>query len=473
MTLVLRSTRRAGEVLLLVLTSAILGAEIIRQPSMIRLAAAGCLGICAIVAATQWPRAAAVTTVALLPYLAFGRRLLLEFTPWKSTDPLLLVAPAVAFVILVRVVAIERRPLGSDRISRLMVFLVVLSFIEAFNPRGGGLSAGLAALLFTVVPLIWFFVGREVGTRGAVEILLGCLVVSACLVATYGLIQIWDGFPAWDRLWLSQSSYTALDVKGVTRAFATFSSAAEYGSFLAIGIVVAFAFAVDRRPYLLPAVPLLAIALFYESSRGIIVTTVVAVLVVLAARTGSLRRATLALIILLAAVLLGVTLARGSIQNASTSSNGLVAHQTSGLLHPLDQNKSTLPVHLALLENGFKRGIFDPIGYGIASTTLAGSRLGAPESASTEVDLSNVFVADGTLGGLAYAAVLVLVLMAALRHAVATRDAASLAVLGILVANFGQWLNGGFYAVSALIWFSIGFLVAAERRRVGEIRALR
>ena len=187
MTLVLRSTRRAGEVLLLVLTSVVLGAEIIRQPSMIRLAAAGCLGVCAIVAATQWPRTAAVTTLALLPYLAFGRRLLLEFTPWKSTDPLLLVAPAVAFVILVRVVAIERRPLGSDRISKLMLFLIVLSFLEAFNPRGGSLSAGLAALLFTVVPLVWFFVGREVGTRRAVEILLVSLVVSACLVAAYGL----------------------------------------------------------------------------------------------------------------------------------------------------------------------------------------------------------------------------------------------------------------------------------------------
>ncbi len=400
MTLVLRSTRRAGEVLLLVLTSVVLGAEIIRQPSMIRLAAAGCLGVCAIVAATQWPRAAAVTTLALLPYLAFGRRLLLEFTPWKSTDPLLLVAPAVAFVILVRVVAIERRPLGSDRISKLMLFLVVLSFLEAFNPRGGSLSAGLAALLFTVVPLVWFFVGREVGTRRAVEILLVSLVVSACLVAAYGLIQTWDGFPSWDKLWLSQSSYTALNVNGTTRAFGTFSSAAEYATFLGVGIVVALAFALDRRPYLLPAVPLLAIGLFYESSRGILVTTVVGVLVVLAARTGSLRRATVALVVLLAAVALGLSLAQRSIQSASNSSNALVSHQTSGLLHPLDQNKSTLPIHLTLLENGFKEGIVDPIGFGIASTTLAGSRLGAPTVAgSTEIDLSNVFVADGTFGG--------------------------------------------------------------------------
>ena len=192
----------------------------------------------------------------------------------------------------------------------------------------------------------------------------------------------------------------------------------------------------------------------------------VGVLVVLAARTGSLRRATVALVVLLAAVALGLSLAQRSIQSASNSSNALVSHQTSGLLHPLDQNKSTLPIHLTLLENGFKEGIIDPIGFGIASTTLAGSRLGAPTVAgSTEIDLSNVFVADGTFGGLAYAALLILVLEAALRHAVATRDAASLAVLGILVATLGQWLNGAFYAVSPLIWFSIGFVIAAERRQ--------
>ena len=48
------------------------------------------------IAATQWPRVALIATLALLPYLAVSRRLLLEFTPWKSTDPLLLVAPAVS-----------------------------------------------------------------------------------------------------------------------------------------------------------------------------------------------------------------------------------------------------------------------------------------------------------------------------------------------------------------------------------------
>ncbi len=467
MTVVTYAARRTSGLLVVGVCAALLGAELVRQPVYIRVIAAGCIGISAVVGAAQWPRAALVTTLALLPYLAVSRRLLLEFTPWKSTDPMLLLAPTVLALVLIRLFAIERRPLGDDRVSKLMVVLLALTFLEVFNPRGGGLTAGVGALLFTAVPLLWFYAGEFFATRRAMRGLFGALVVSASLIGVYGLSQTWDGLPSWDQMWVNQSGYAALNVGTVTRAFGTFSSSAEYGSFLGIALVVSIAFALDRRPFFLPAVPLLAVALFYESGRAIVVTTVVAVLVVLAARTGSLRRATVTMTILLLGVVLALVLGRGALQNASSSSNSLVSHQAGGLAHPFNQKQSTLPVHLALLENGFKRGVLDPIGYGIASTTLAGSRLGSgPEAASTEVDLSNEFVALGTFGGLAYLALVALVLTQALRHAVARRDAVSLSILGMLVAVFGQWLNGGYYAVAALIWFSIGFLIAAERERV-------
>ena len=421
MTPVLAAARRTSTSLLLVVFSACVGAELIRQPSQTRLIVAFCFGVAAVIAATQWPRPAIVTTLAVLPYLAVGRRLLLEFTPWKTTDPLLVVAPAVLLIVLARLVVIEQRPLAPDRISKLMLFLVSLTFLEAFNPRGGGLSAGAAALLFAAVPLLWFFVGRELATPQSMRALLAVIVLSACIIATYGLAQTWRGLPSWDSMWVNQTGYAALNVSNEIRAFGTFSSAAEYASFLGIAIVFAVAFALDRRPYLLPAIPLLAIALFYESSRGIVVTTVAAVVVVLAARTGSMRRATVSLVVLLGAVVLAFALARGALQGASSSSNPLVAHQVGGLIHPLDAKQSTLPTHYGMLANGFKRGAFDPLGSGIGSTTLAGSKFGDPntQSGSTEVDLSNVFVSDGTFGGLAYLAILVLVLIAALRYAVA------------------------------------------------------
>jgi hypothetical protein len=463
MTFVVTAARRTSGVVVMAMCAAFVGAELIRQPTLIRFIAAGCIGLSAFVVATQWPRAALIATLALIPYLAISRRLLLEFTPWKSTDPMLLLAPTVLVLILVRLYVIERRPLAGDRLSKLMVVLLALTVLEAFNPRGGGLKAGVTALLFTAVPLLWFFAGRELATPRSMRILFASLVVSACVVAVYGLNQTFNGMPSWDQLWVQETGYAALNVGTVIRAFGTFSSAAEYASFLGIAIIAAVAFAADRRPYLLPAVPLLAVALFYESSRGIVVTTVVGVVAVLAARTGSMRRATLTMVVLIAAVVVAFVLERGALQGAESSSNPLVAHQVGGLVHPLNSKQSTLRLHFTELVDGFRRGLLDPIGYGIGSTTLAGSKYGSPQASSTEVDLSNEFVADGTFGGLAYLAILILVLSAALRQAVARRDAVSLTILGMLVTLLGQWLNGGYWSIAPLIWFSIGFVAAIER----------
>jgi hypothetical protein len=466
--------RRVGVAIPTLLVSTMIGAELIRQPSLTRLIVAASIGLAGIVLATQWPRTAVVATLVVLPFLALVRRLLLEFTPWRSTDPLLLLAPAVVAIVLVRLFVLERREVARDRLSKLVLLLVLLSFLQAFNPRGGGVAAGVAALLFTAVPLSWFFVGRELATRRTMRVLFASVATIAVAIASYGLIQTWSGLPSWDQMWVQQTGYAALNVGGVIRAFGTFSSAAEYAGYLSIAFVVAFAFAFAGRPYLLPIVPLLAVAVFYESSRGVIVGTAFATIAVFAARTGSLRKATLTLALCMCGVAVAYVHWHGALQRtALTSTNPLVSHQLSGLSDPFNQNASTLPGHLGLLENGFKRGVLDPIGQGIASTTLAGSQLGSG-STSTEIDMSNVFVSYGTLGGLAYVVVVLTALWYALRQAVERHDGVLLAAFGVLVAVFGQWLNGGYYAVSPLVWFTIGFLAAnaassAARARGSEM----
>ena len=65
------------------------------------------------------------------------------------------------FVVLVRLYVIEHRPLAENRFSKLVVLLLGLTFLEALNPRGGGLKAAVSLLLFAAVPLLWFFVGRN------------------------------------------------------------------------------------------------------------------------------------------------------------------------------------------------------------------------------------------------------------------------------------------------------------------------
>jgi cell division protein FtsW (lipid II flippase) len=161
------------------------------------------------------------------------------------------------------------------------------------------------------------------------------------------------------------------------------------------------------------------------------------------------------------------TFARGALeQRAATSSDPLVSHQLSGLADPFNKQTSTLHAHSTLFQGGLMSGVMDPLGHGITSTNLAGSKIGNQDNSSnTEVDISNVFVSLGTFGGLAYLALNLLVLRAAMRAAVRHRDAVSLAALGALVLMFGQWLNGGYWAVSPLIWATAGFVVAGERGR--------
>lgn len=191
-------------------------------------------------------------------------------------------------------------------------------------------------------------------------------------------------------------------------------------------------------------------------------TTLAAITVVIAARSGSMRRALVVFVLCVGALVTGFLFAKGALQAAAGSSNPLVSHQAGGLAHPLNSKDSTLPSHFSELTHGFSKGIADPIGYGIASTTIA-SRLGNPEATGTEVDLSNQFVADGTFGGLAYLGIVLLVLAAAFRAAVQRRDRVSLATLGILIALLGQWLNGGYWALAPLVWFMIGYLVSTTR----------
>jgi hypothetical protein len=51
----------------------------------------------------------------------------------------------------------------------------------------------------------------------------------------------------------------------------------------------------------------------------------------------------------------------------------------------------------------------------------------------------------------------VLLFRTVFRRYVRHRDALSLAVAGLLVVTFGQWLNGGQYAVAPLLWFLAGW----------------
>jgi hypothetical protein len=308
-------------------------------------------------------------------------------------------------------------------------------------------------------PLMWFFIGREVADRGLVGALVACIALAGAAIAAYGLVQQQLGFPSWDASWIAINGYTALNVAGVTRAFGTLSSSAEYATFMAVALILTIvSIRFGRRRWLLalPIVPLLATALFLDSSRGIVILLLLAIVVMLGLRTGNV--ALTGLFVVGAAVGAWATVqffGPALTQMAQGTGNPLIAHQVAGLMNPFDPEQSTYLVHQQGAIGGLISGVQHPLGFGTAATNLASQRL-ATLSAGTEVDLTNAFVGLGLPGGMIYLALLIVTLWRAGSLALSNRDTTALATVGVLIVMLGQWLNGGFYALAPLVWLLVG-----------------
>ena len=239
---------------LLLAGAAAAGVIAVSHPEWYRGTLAIALTVNLIIVAMKWPRAAALATLLFLPFLALVRRLLIADAGFASNDPLLLVGPVVALFVLYRLYVVEGRR-SSDRLFKLVAALLVVAVVQVFNPLAvGGLIAAAGGLLFVGVPLLWFFVGRELGDRVSVTVLLYGTIVVGCIVAVYGLLQTQYGtITSWDQAWVDINGYDALLVSdsetgSVLRPFSTFSSNQEYAAFLSIAVTFVVAFLLRRRP---------------------------------------------------------------------------------------------------------------------------------------------------------------------------------------------------------------------------------
>lgn len=406
------------------------------------------------------------TLYALLVWLAglgLLRRVVSLASPVAGVDPLLLVGP-IALAVLA-LAAVRRGAFrGPTRLSRAVQILSALTLVGALNPLQGSLTAGVVGLLFMLVPLLAFWVGRECDDRTMTRA-LSLIAALAVPAALYGLGQVFRGFPPWDAAWIRSFGYTALNVRGVLRPFSTFSNAAEYAFFLGIALVVWLGFGL--RPLRIPAtalaVPLLAVAVFYEASRGIVVLLAVTVGLMAAARSRVPFGAGALVGVATVGVLLAVLPRWVPTTAGDQAGSGLVAHQLQGLARPLDPEESTLPGHIRLMGVGLGSALRNPIGYGPGAVSMAGSRFGGLVF-GTEVDPSNAAVALGLPGLAAYLVALVEGFRRAYRLASRRRDALSLAALGILSVTFLQWLNGAQYAVAPLVWLALGWVDSSSGR---------
>lgn len=375
-------------------------------------------------------------------------------------DPLLLVGP-LALVLLAWTVT-RGRPSApgqaNDTLSQIVIALTALFAVAAFNPLQGSLAVGLTGALLVVPSMLAFWVGRDLVDQQVSRRVVALLVPLALLVAGYGLVQATVAFPAWDAAWIRGSGYAALSVGGETRSFSTFASAAEYATFVGIGIVACVAFALCRLRPLLACMALvpLAIGMWFAAVRGAIVFTVVALVLIACARRGIPGKAALAI----AAAFVLATPMTLTAAGLVTGQSGVAAHQLGGLSNPLG-NESSVRTHIDLISEGVREGFANPIGRGSGAVTSAARELSG-EYKNSESDLGNAGIALGIAGLALYMALVSVAFTSAYAYARRSRSPESLALLGILVVTTMQWLNGGHYLVTPVVWLAMGCLSRAS-----------
>ncbi len=460
----------AGALLLAVAMVASIGVAwwAVTGPTTLRFTAAVVVGVAVVGLSAVSPRGLLYALVPWFAALGLLRRIFSEYGTSGSADPLLVVGPLALG--LLALIAIRRDAFRSTTPLMKAVFVLgLLVVLGALNPLQGSLAAGAASLLFVLVPLFGFFIGRALDDQ-TLRTFLRLVATFGIVVALYGLSQTVYGFTSWDTAWIQeqQRNYASLGVftagggNLVTRPFGSASSAAEYGYFLAIALVIWAVGGVTRRLLLrIPAVTLLFAALLLEASRGILLAAIVGLLFVLAVRRRVPLSTALAVIVL---VILCVPFVLKEAQfgaGGATPIGVLVGHQIQGFRDPLNPEASTLGVHVAEIVRGLKSPFAHPLGYGLASVTIAAHKYSGTVAAGTEADVSNVGVALGLPGLLVYLVVLVLAVRRLYGVALRRQDTLALMALAIAFVVLLQWLNGGLYAVAWLPWLMIGW---ADRR---------
>ena len=246
-------------------------------PSLLRPAVALTIAAVFVAACLKCPRHILVALVVWLAVFGTLRRLLLPAGASADADPLLLVAPAVAA--LLAVVAVGSGAFSNPTaLSLTIAAFAALVAAAALNPLQGGLAVGAGGLLFVFVPLVWFWLGRAIIDEALLTKIFRLVAVLSLASAVYGLVQVYRGFPVWDQRWIDTKGYAALRIGESVRPFASFSSASEYVSFLAIGMLL-WACRLQRRSSVLPSVAALAVlgwALSVASVRGALVVVPIA-----------------------------------------------------------------------------------------------------------------------------------------------------------------------------------------------------
>lgn len=408
-----------------------------------------------------------VAMVCYLCFMGFVRRELIPSTGYLNNDPLTLISLFVSAVYFLRLLLRQKVPRDTVG-ARLVLYLLGLMFLEIFNPLQGGLQVGLGGIIFYMVPFFWYFIGKVCGNRPLIVRVVTVFIILSVLAAFRGLYQTFFGLSDHENYWATITGATQSVTVRARRVFSFFLSFSEYVHVLCIGAALCWAYFLNRRFVFL--VPFLALFLtvFLSSSRGGVISIFFVMVVLWAVQGRTYRswmpRLVLALVLGVVGLTLGVEQVK-DVQVGNAQAEDFVNHQLVGLSDPLGK-KSTGVGHLSMALEGVVSGFRVPMGTGLGSTTLAGAKFASTAAGSTEIDVSNLFVSLGFVGGFLYIAVCVSMLITILRYWHDYRDGLALAVVAVMFVEYGQWLSGAHYLPSMFLWLSLGMLdrVIAVRR---------
>lgn len=393
------------------------------------------------------------------------RRWLIPSLGFPSIDALLIVVPAFTIIRFLSSAFSRQLPLDT-RLAKTILWLIVFMAAEVFNPLQGGLEVGIAGVMFYIVPVLWYFEARQAAVEGGVDKFLktmAAIVVVGVLYATY---QWFYGFTAGEEMWARAATNLASTIGSYTRPMSFFNHSGEYVRFAALLTVLCMAAWIHHRKAiaLIPVIPLV-VAVFVIGSRGSLLNILATTTAVFAVQGRTMRswipRGVLAVVI--AVVGLVWSLRQVEQQEFTGKAEKVVNHTVGGLLNPLDRSKSTAGVHTDMALSGFTKAIRNPLGTGLGSTTLAAAKFGG-NLESTEIDISNLYVSLGLIGGTLYVWVCCLFMYTSFRLWHETRKWTSLCLLVILIFSHFQYLNSGLYAQTMFVWTCIGLMDGLARK---------
>lgn len=419
------------------------------------------------------PQRVIVTTLLALFLLGVVRRILqLTVGVRADTDPILLVGPTIALILIVHSLQSHSRAAMPEQarspLDSVLLGISVAALLWSLNPFASSVWAGLASLLFFLAPTLWYWVGRYWLTPEVCRDVLKLVLYFGFATAAYMLYQAFVGFPAWDTAWIQSSGYAALNIGDRIRPFGLSTSAAESTVFVTMAVALAAVAPLGvRAPIRLLVAATGILAIFVGGARAPIVLTLVTILVVVSWRRSGRYVALVPLVLVVMLVPMRSTIVSIDVQQLDPGVQSATLRIQRGFEEPLDRRSSTLPVHLDMMRAGLLSAIEYPLGQGPSRVTLAGNRLGSESdrSLNTERDPSNLATALGLPGLMLYLALVVIAIRSYNRARRRRPDIKELtsAALVVPLATFGGWFIGGMYGATALVWLLLGWMESASR----------